>query len=385
MADPFLETLVDDCVDFARRLIQTPSMTFEEQEIAKLIAAEMGDLGFDEVWIDPKGNVCGRVFGQDRDLPAIVLNAHTDHVDPGDRALWSVDPYSGEIIDGRIVGRGAADIKGPLAVQVYALAGLLRGGERPRRDAVFTGVVEEEIGGPGAQYWVEHLDYPVDLVLLAEPSDNQIALGHRGGFAVWIRFLGRSAHASDPAAGDNPNYYLAAFLDRLRVEKGSLSAHPLLGPTTVSPTVVEVDTKSNNVIPAWTRVLLDFRTSSESPKSLLTFIERLAIGMPYDISPGWEVDLDPADDTPLVGFETPPDSPAAARVAEILRTTFGRKIPFTTYKFATDGRLFPPFGIENVIGYSPAEEPQAHVAGESISIEKMADSLVGHMAILRDY
>ena len=113
-----MERLLNDCVAFAQRLIQTPSMPGEEAAIVALIKSELKRHGFDEVWRDEARNVYGRIHGQNRDLPALVLNTHLDHVDPGDPALWPVPPYSGEIVDGRIVGRGASDIKGPLAVQV---------------------------------------------------------------------------------------------------------------------------------------------------------------------------------------------------------------------------------------------------------------------------
>ena len=76
------EQLLADCIDFAQRLIQTPSMPFEEENLAKLVATELETLGFDEVWIDEIGNVNGRIKGTDPSLGAIVLNTHLDHVDP---------------------------------------------------------------------------------------------------------------------------------------------------------------------------------------------------------------------------------------------------------------------------------------------------------------
>ena len=271
------ETLLNDCVEFAQRLIRTPSMPGEEQTIAALIAEELARLGYDEVWDDPAGNIFGRVYGQDRSLPALALNTHLDHVDPGDPTLWPTPPFAAEIRDGRLSGRGACDIKGPLAVQVYSAAGLLRAGERPRRDVVFCGVTQEEVGGAGALYWAQHLDYPVELVILGEPSSNELSVGHRGIVQFWLTFHGRSAHASAPERAVNPNYALASFLSQLRAAAAEqLRAHPVLGPTSVSPTIIEVDTTSTNVTPAWTRVLLDFRTSSESVNSLRAFIDRLA-------------------------------------------------------------------------------------------------------------
>lgn len=380
------DQLLTDCINFTQRLIQTPSMSFEETVIAQLITAELEHLGFDEAWIDEMGNVNGRIKGTDPTLGAIVLNTHLDHVDPGEPTLWSVPPYSGTIVNDRIVGRGAADIKGPLAVQVYSMAALLHSGERPRRDIVFSGVVQEEIGGAGAEFWVRNLDYPVDLVILGEPSDNKIALGHRGIIQMWLKFNGRSVHASVPQEGENPNYALGKFLVRLDEAQSQLKSHPLLGPTTVSPTIIEVDTKSTNVTPAWTRVLLDFRTASESINSLQAFVHELAGDWPHTISDAWCTPETPfaQSDDPIFGFFTPPDDPKVQAVQKILSLEVGELIPLTSYRFATDGRLFVPYDL-TIIGYAASEEAQAHVVDESISIAKMQESLRGHYQILRQF
>ena len=384
LTDQELEGLLDDCVGFTRRLIQTPSMPGEEEAIAHLIADEMQEIGLDDVWMDEVGNVYGRLRGEDGSLPALVLNTHLDHVDPGDPDLWPSPPYGGEIVDGRIIGRGASDIKGPLAVQVYAMAGLMRADQRPRRDVVFTGVVEEEVGGAGAIYWAENVDYDVGLVVLGEPSSNELALGHRGLLAMWVTFPGRSVHASVPQKGDNPNYVVAAFLKRLQAKKEELSAHPLLGKTTVAPTIIEVDTTSTNVTPAWTRVLLDFRTASESSRSLRAFVDRLAGDAEYAISPAFkEMPVDDSEET-ITGFYSPPDSPVVQRAREAIAEGMGREPAFTRYDFATDGRHFVPYDMP-IIGYSPGEEAQAHIAGESISVAMMAEGLRGHLALLRRF
>lgn len=378
--------LLADCVAFTQRLIQTPSMPGEEGALAELVAAEMQRLQFDEVWTDDIGNVNGRLFGQDRSLPTLVLNSHLDHVDPGDPSLWPVPPYSGEIVDGRIVGRGAADIKGPLAVQVYSMVALLRQGNRPQRDVAFSGVVQEEMGGAGAQYWVEHLDFPVALVVLAEPSDNNLALGHRGIVQMWLTFIGRSVHASIPEQGENPNFALASFLERLSAAQHDLSAHPHLGATTVSPTLIEVDTKSPNVTPAWVRVLLDFRTASESLNSLQSFVHRLAGDWPHTITDAWCRPPEPftPSEATIFGYYTPPESELVQQVRAILTEGMGYEPGLTSYQFATDGRFFVPYNIP-VIGYSPAEEKQAHIAGESISIVKMGVSLRGYVELFRKF
>lgn len=379
-----MKTVLEDCIAFAQRLIQTPSMSGEEAQIAAVVCEQMEQLGFDEVWVDPAGNANGRIYGRDRSLPALVLNTHLDHVDPGDLSLWPVPPYAGEVVDGYLVGRGAVDIKGPLATQVFSMGGLLRQGERPRRDVVFTGVVQEETGGAGASYWVEHLDYPVALVVLGEPSSNQLSLGHRGIYALWVTFPGRSVHASVPQRGENPNYHLATFLTRMQQTKEELGTHELLGKTTVAPTIVEVDTKSRNVTPAWTRVLLDFRTATESPNSIKAFIRRTAGDLPYEVSGGWEGMVIEDSDEVIFGFYTPPESEVVQRAQAALSQGMGRPAVLSSYNFATDGRHFVPYNIP-VVGYAPGDEFQAHTAGERIAIAEIEESLRGHMQLLRDF
>lgn len=380
------DLLLQDCVNFTQRLIQTPSMSFEEAALAELVVRELQKLNFDQVWMDEIGNVNGRIRGTDPSLGALVLNTHLDHVDPGEPSLWSVPPFSGQIINDRIVGRGACDIKGPLAVQVYSMAALLRNGERPRRDVVFSGVVQEEVGGAGAVHWVEHLDYDVDLVVLGEPSDNKIALGHRGISQMWVQFNGRSVHASVPEKGINPNYALASFLQKLDGAKAELSAHELLGQTTVSPTIIEVDTKSLNVTPAWTRVCLDFRTASESQHSLKQFVRRLAGDWPIVLQDGFcsTPTSYPDSDEIIYGFYTPPSDVKVQRAQAAISRGMGREAVLSSYQFATDGRHFVPHGL-TMIGYAAGEESQAHVVDEQIAISQMMESLQGHVVLLRDF
>jgi len=370
-------SLLAETTEFTQRLIQTPSMPQEEQIIAEVVADEMKHLHYDEVWIDEIGNVFGRVSGLDRDLGALVLNSHLDHVDPGDLQLWPYPPFSGETHQ---------DIKGPLAVQIYSLAPFIRSGLRPKRDVIASAFVEEETGGAGAQYWIDNLDYAVELIVLGEPSSNHISLGHRGIWHTWVTFTGKSVHASVPDAGINPNYAMSEFIERLNVRKAELSSHPILGGTSVAPTIIEVDTKSPNVTPAWTRVLLDFRTSSESISSLQAFIEDVGRNIDPQISspgPSWtDVDADRL----ISGFYTPPDSDIVRRVYEAIEQGMGWRPELRSYQFATDGRHVAVKNDEiNIIGYSAGEENLAHTVNESISVQMMLDSLKGHVRLIGEF
>jgi putative selenium metabolism hydrolase len=380
--------LLNDCVDFSRRLIQTPSMPEQEKDIAELVVHEMTRLQFDEVWIDDFGNVSGRIHGSNRTLGALVFNSHLDHVDPGDLSLWPFPPYSATVSDGRLFGRGACDIKGPLAVQVYSMVAAIRSGLRPKRDIVVTAVVQEETGGAGALYWVNNLDYSVELVVLGEPSSNNLSLGHRGIWQTWVSFSGRSAHASVPESGTNPNFAMAHFLDQLELRQRDLKSHPLLGDTTVTPTLIEVDTQSPNVTPAWTRVFLDFRTASESVSNLRAFIDEISGELKPKLSSPWSGISEPeAEEGEIIsGFYTPPDSEIVRRIRSIAERGMGWQPELTSYRFATDGRHIAVHRADiAIIGFSPGEEHLAHTVYESISIDMMLDSLKGHVELILDF
>ncbi len=202
---------------------------------------------------------------------------------------------------------------------------------------------------------------------------------------MWLKFNGRSVHASVPHKGINPNYALAQFLTRLEETKHELKGHPLLGATTIAPTIIQVDTTSPNVTPAWTRVLLDIRTSAESSNSLVAYVNRLAGDFPHAISDAWaklEGTPFPDSDQLITGFYTEPESEPVQKAVALIEKGMGRKPEFMSYQFATDGRFFTRFPI---IGYSPAEEPLAHTVKESISIDKMAESLRGYVALLQKF
>jgi len=110
-------------IGFTQDLIQTPSLSMQEEDAANLVARKMKEIGFDEVAIDPIYNVVGHIYGNDPE-PELIFNGHIDHVPPGEMP----EPYSGKIANGSkygvkgqvIEGRGACDMKGAVASMIYA-------------------------------------------------------------------------------------------------------------------------------------------------------------------------------------------------------------------------------------------------------------------------
>ncbi len=380
---------IEGCVQFLQRLIQTRSMPGEEGEIAAVVAAEMDGLGYDEVSVDDAGNVIGLVRGRG-EAPSVMFNTHLDHVDAGDPEDWPHDPFGGEIHDGVVWGRGAVDIKGPLAAQVHGIAGLV-GDERPAGDVYVTGVVQEEVGGLGARYMAETLR--PDLTLVGEPSRNEVRRGHRGRVELVAHVRGRMAHASMTEIGRNPLTVIGAFLASLGdVDRPS---HPELGRATISPTLIRTDQTSANVIPGEVFLTLDCRTvppqSAESVRAdLLPLLRAAEIeGSSTDILipqhdrvsyAGYAMTY-PADN-PAHAIEV--DHPALTTAVEALASALGGAPPVDIWEFATDGGHFAEAGMV-VVGFGPGDDRLAHTVNEHILIDDLEVGMRGNETLARDW
>jgi putative selenium metabolism hydrolase len=373
-------------VDFASRLIQTPSMSGEEGGVSEVIRREMVALGFDDVAVDAVGNVIGLVRGSGGG-PSVMFNTHMDHVSPGNPASWSVEPFSGLVRDGYVWGRGATDIKGPLACQVHALGMLRAAGLRPRGDVYVVCVVMEEVGGLGTRHLASHLR--TDCAVVGEPSSNSLTRGHRGRIELIAEVHGRSCHASMPSRGVNPHYALASFIDSLR--RLPMADDPTFGASTMAPTLYLTDQTSANVIPALCRVHLDWRNvPGESPEDVLDMLTPLLNDALVEGSTGHVTVADDAMTTytgyqasyPALfpAFELPADHPTLSRARQALQTALERPVPVGVWRFATDGGHLMAAGIPT-IGFAPGEEAMCHVADERISIAQMVEALAGNAAL----
>ena len=211
---------LDLAVELCRAVSRIPSVLGEEGPLADFIACTLRDLGFEQVELQPvlpdRPNAIGELsFGRGR---RVVLTGHLD-TKPVSHGWTVAEPYSGDLVNDRVYGHGIMDMKGALACQIAALAGLRKAGLPLAGTAAFAAVSDHMGDQQGSIAYFEAR--PADLCVLGELSESTICLGHRGRYYFDIHIYGRSAHTCHKHDAVNANYLAALAvieLDASRLE-----------------------------------------------------------------------------------------------------------------------------------------------------------------------
>ncbi len=373
-------------VAFCQKLIQTRSMPGEEANAARAVQQEMKALGYDDVWQDEVGNAIGVLRGTGSG-PSVMLNTHLDHVSAGAESGWPFPPFEGRIHEGAVWGRGAMDIKGPTAAQVYGAALLKAAGLPVRGDVYVAAAVQEEVGGLGSIELA--CTTRTDSAVIGEATNNELRRGHRGRIELITRIGGRSAHASMPERGINPHYSLARFL--LGLENISLSEDPFLGRETFVPTLLFTDQTSSNVVPGEVRLHIDWRTVPQrGPDEIRAELQRLldeslvhgASGAVTVKEEHLHTHTGAERDVPAAfpSFVLQEDDPLLLASRSALSEALGREVPVRRWEFATDGGHLMAAGIP-CIGFGPGDEALAHTNQERVPIAQLTEAALGNAAL----
>jgi len=231
-----------------------------EGEIANYLESEIKKLGFKVFRYDFKPgrpNLIGRLKAGDG--RTIIFDGHMDTVPAGNPDLWIIeDPFSGEIIDGRLYGRGSADMKSSIAAFISAVETVLNESELEGEVLVFL-VSDEEASGLGTKDILSR-GYTADMAVVGEPTGLKVMIAHKGVVRWRLSTFGKSVHSSSPERGVNAIYKMAEACLEIRrfSEKLHTRKHPLVGSPTMSINTIRGGEK-DNVIPDFCEVSIDRR------------------------------------------------------------------------------------------------------------------------------
>ena len=327
-------------VDLAQRLIRCPSVTPAEGGAINLLEAELSAIGF----------ACTRLpFGEGNDridnlfarygsaAPHVCFAGHTDVVPVGDAAAWTRDPFGGDIVDGALFGRSAADMKGGVAAFVAAAAAVIEGGIGGSVSLLITGDEEGDAvnGTVRMVEWAMANDQIPDMCVVGEPTNpdalgDMIKNGRRGSLSGHLVVTGRQGHVAYPHLADNPLTRLVAMLAPVNgTELDGGTPHFL--PSAANVTTIDVGNPATNVIPARAEAKFNIRFNTEhSADSLRGWLEEHFTRVGGDWHAQWKANADPfiTDPGPLTDM-------LAAAVTEIT----GRTPALSTTGGTSDARF----------------------------------------------
>jgi succinyl-diaminopimelate desuccinylase len=292
-----------DPVELARDLIRCPSVTPAEAGALDVLQGALERLGFTchRLRFSAPGtpdvdNLYARI-GRD-DGPNFCFAGHIDVVPAGDRAGWSADPFGGELRDGQLFGRGAADMKGAIAAFVAAAARFIAGHRRELPGAISLLITGDE-EGPAINgtkpvlEWLRARGERLDACLVGEPTNptrlgEMIKIGRRGSLTGRLTVHGVQGHVAYPHLADNPVHRLIKMLTRV-TERPLDDGTAHFQPSTLQVSTVDVGNSATNVIPGEARACFNIRFNDRhSGKSLEQWLRREfdAVGGDYELTIG---------------------------------------------------------------------------------------------------
>ncbi len=375
-----------DPVELTSKLVRCRSVTPDEGGAITLIQAVLENAGFACTRVD-RGEVCNlfakwmsgdesRVFG---------FNGHTDVVPPGDLSAWGVDPFEGRIADGKIWGRGAADMKSGVAAFVAAAVDFASSGRHSGAVVLAITGDEEGIAKNGTLAlldWMERNGERMDVCLVGEPTSREymgemMKVGRRGSLSARFDFVGEQGHTAYPERAKNPldaAARLAGTLATACLDKGSEN----FSPSTLALTSIDTDNLAGNVIPGRCTASANIRFNDlHNADSLSNWLRKEA----NKVQREFDVDVEMIVQVQGESFLTPP-GPLSDLVAQAIEDETGQKPVLSTSGGTSDARFIKnhcPVVEFGLVGKT------MHKADEHVEIDDIVTLKAIYSRILANY
>lgn len=385
--DNNIEMYCKELIAFAQKAVQTKSYSNEEEAIANLVIEQMQALDFDEAFIDSVGNAVGRVGNGDT---IIHFDSHMDTVEVQDEEDWEYPPFSGTIVDGNLYGRGSVDMKSGLAASIFAAGSAKKLGYLEGKTVYVTGsVCEEYCDGENLKLFYREQNLKPDYVIICEPSDNIITLGHKGKAQIRIKTHGISAHGSAPEKGINAVYEMAKIISRVEELNKKLTTQGAPHGTIVLSDISCISA-SLNAVPSECCIYLDRRLAlGETLDQVREEMDQLIagkrasweVGTLYHTSwKGKKLVYEPMHNP----WKIDKNHPLTLACNKAYADTFaGVPDTYDFWDFGTNAITPVAMGIPT-IGFGPGEYKLAHMKNEHCATEKIEAACRFYLNVIKN-
>ena len=365
---------MNDVLQLTCELIRRRSVTPDDAGCLPLLAGRLAQAGF-AVQHLRYGVVDNLWATHGEGGPLLMFLGHTDVVPSGPEAAWQSPPFEPSIRDGRLYGRGAADMKGSVAAMVVALEQFVAAhpDHRGRVGLLLTGD-EEGVAIDGVRKVAEHfvrVGERIDWCVVGEPSakvqlGDLIRVGRRGSLSASLTVRGVQGHVAYPEKALNPIHALAPALAELVAEcwdqASDADASNDFPPTSMQVSNLTAGTGANNVIPGQLTALFNFRYSTASrAEDLRARSEAILRRHGVDFAIDWHLSGEP--------FLTPPGGRLRETVVAVCRELCGLDPEQSTGGGTSDGRFIAPLGVE-VVELGPVNAT-IHKVDECVAIDEL--------------
>jgi succinyl-diaminopimelate desuccinylase len=398
----------DDLITLTQELIQIPTLNPPGENyrlICEYLEARLSKAGFEIELIRafgtpgdsekyPRWNVVARREGAHAG-ECVHFNSHTDVVEVG--SGWTTDPFGGALIDGKIYGRGACDMKGGLAASIIAAEAFVEVFPDFHGAIEISGTADEESGGYGGVAYLAEKGFfspeRIQHVIIPEPlNKDRVCLGHRGGWWAEIETFGEIAHGSMPFLGDCAVRHMGAVLDKFETELFPAMAARRTDMPVVPEGARQSTMNINSIhggqaeqdddftglpahcVPDSCRIVIDRRFLDEEPLDQVRGeVSDLLEGIKAE-RPKFTYDL--REMNSVLPSMTDRNAPIAATVAAQIQQVMGREAEFVASPGTYDQKHIDRIGkLKNCVAYGPGILELAHKPDEYIGVDDMMDSI----------
>lgn len=303
--------------------------------------------------------------------PGLIFSAHMDTV-PAGKEPWMFPPFSGTLHEGKIYGRGSADMKSGLAMMAAALVILARSGFKPKGDLIGAFTYDETHGLRGAKHLIaEGTLQGADALLVSEPSTLDVFIAEKG--ALWLKACshGKTSHTSMPHLGVNAIFEMVHFLSRLEsLFENSTVSHPLLGGPTITVGTIHGGV-TINVLPDACEAEIDIRlVPGQDHEEVIQKVRTLA---------GERIEVD------LIDWKPPVVSDPNAEFVQIslnaVKEVTGQpRVPKGVSYYTDAAILANQLGIP-MVNIGPADTNMTHQPNEYVQVSRLAQAVKVYLLI----